>query len=102
FDRHVQVFDLKVGRFQIQLGAQVVDGGLEECKGCALDHEVAAKFSVASVHCSVNGDLACKIASVRAKQRREIAKLIDRCSDVAAKVWTEPAGRARGKCRFTA
>ncbi|KAF5408832.1 MAG: hypothetical protein Udaeo2_09970 [Candidatus Udaeobacter sp.] len=102
FACHRQLFDLQVGRFQIQFRAQVVDGGLEECERCAFYHEMAAKFSITGVHRSINRDFPRKVAGVRAKQRREIAQLIDRCRNVAAKIRTEPAGCARGKRSFTA
>src|SRR5207244_11427314 len=66
------------------------------------DHEMSAKFAVAGVHRSINRDFACKIAGVCAKQSREIAQLINRRGNVAAKIRTKPAGHARGKCSFTA
>ena len=53
---------------------------------------MSAKFAVTSIHRSINGDLAREIAGVRAKQSREIAQLIDRRGNVAAKIRTKPAG----------
>ena len=55
---------------------------------------MSAKFAVTSIHRSINRDLAREIAGVRAKQSREIAQLIDRRGNVAAKIRTKPAGRA--------
>src|SRR5206468_10722645 len=63
---------------------------------------MSAKFAIASVHCSLDGDLPGKIVRACAKQTDEIAKLIDGCGNVAAKIRAKPAGRVSGECGLAA
>src|SRR4030095_13285047 len=100
--RHRQLFDLQFRGFQIKFRAQVIDCSLEECERSAFDPEMSPNLSSTGCHGSIHRNFARKVTGVRAKQRSEIAQLIDRCGNVAAKVRTEPAGCASGKCSFTA
>src|SRR5437667_7411899 len=98
----IQLFDLQFRRFQIELCAQDVDGSFEECQRGALNREMSAKFAIASVHCSLDGDLPAKIVRACAEQTDEIAKLIDRCGSIAAKIRAKPARRVSGECGLAA
>src|SRR5207247_7556836 len=94
----IQLFDLQFRRFQIELCAQDVDGSFEECQRGALNREMSAKFAIASVHCSLDGDLPAKIVRACAEQTDKIAKLVDRCGNIAAKRRTKQARGVSGEC----
>ena len=92
FAFHLQLFDLQLVRFQIQLRAQAVDRSFEECEGSSLEGEMPTKFAVACVHRSFDSDFPGKIAWICAKKSCEIAKLIDRRRNIPAKIGAKPAG----------
>ena len=77
FAFHLQPFNLQLGCFQIQLRAQTIDGGFKERERSAFEHEMSAKFAIAGVHGSLDGNFPRKIVGTCTKQNGEIAKLID-------------------------
>src|SRR5262249_30787192 len=85
--RDLQLFNLQLGPFQIQLCCETIDTHLKKCEGSAFNRETSAKFAIASVHCSLDGDFPGKILGICAKQSNELAKLVDGRRNVAAKVW---------------
>src|SRR6266403_1112873 len=97
-----QLINLQLSSPQIQLRCQTIDASFEKGEGGALNFEMSAKFAIASVHCSLDGDFSGKIFGACAKQSHEIAKLIDRCGNVAAKIRGKPPGRVRGECGLAA
>src|SRR5439155_13307193 len=101
-DHQIQPFDLQIRRLQIELCAPDVDGSFEECQRGALNSEMYAKFAIASLHCSLDGDLPAKIVRASAEQTDKIAKLVDRCGNIAAKIRAKPARRVSGECGLAA
>ena len=88
----VQLFDLQLGRFQIQLRAQGVDCGFEKGERRAVERKMSTELAIARVHRSFDRDFSRKVTGVCAEKSHELAKLIDRCGDFAAKVRAEPVG----------
>ena len=98
----IQLFNLQLGRFQIQFCVQCVDRGCEKCERCALQYEMSADFAVARIHRSVDCDRSREISGIGAKKTGEIAEITDRCGNVAAKVRAEPVGRVAWERGFAA
>src|SRR4029450_6565872 len=88
----IQLFDLQLGCFQVQLRAQLVDCGFEKCERYAVECKMSAKLAISRIHGSVDRNFSSKIPGVRAKKRCEIAKLVDRCGNFAAKIRAKPIG----------
>ena len=97
-----QLINLQLSSPQIQLRCQTIDASFEKGEGGALNFEMSAKFAIASVHCSLDGDLPAKIVRACAEQTDKIAKLVDRCGNIAAKIRAKPARRVSGECGLAA
>src|SRR6267143_1637659 len=62
--RDLQLFNLQLGRFQIQLCCETVDTHLKKCERRAFNRETSSKLEIAGVHGSIAAVLPSKMVGI--------------------------------------
>jgi len=97
-----QLINLQLSSPQIQLRCQTIDASFEKVREAPSTSRcppnLRSRVSIAPSMVI----FPAKSSGLAPKQSHEIAKLIDRCGNVAAKIRGKPAGRVRGECGLAA
>src|ERR1700719_1890478 len=90
FPGEIELFNLKLARFQPKAGGEIVNSRFEDRKTVTAGRDVTADPALPRIHRPFDRDFSGKVSGLRSEEAGKLAQIVDRARNIAPEIWSQP------------